>query len=102
MRLAEPAEAKSAPLAPDEPNNRQNSERLAPAVRKNAAKWWRAEIGSDAENAVQHSAVPRLRGREHLDDAPLFDEGGRVGDAQRHVVILFGEQDRHARRLERC
>src|SRR5258708_34315871 len=101
MRLAEPAEAKSAPLAPDEPNNRQHSERLAPAVRENAAKCWRAEIGSDAENAVQHSAVPRLRGRGPLDDAPLFDEGGRVGDAQRLVVTVFVERARHARRSER-
>lgn len=80
----------------------RHADRLTPfAIREATARISRVCRGflpsalqrSDAEDSVQHLAVPRTRGRKHLDDAPLLDEGRPVGDAQRHLVILFGQQD---------
>src|SRR5437660_10895641 len=72
------------------------------ATSEQISSWSSSRSRSDTEDSVQRLAVPRPRRRHHLDDAPLLDECGPVGHAERHLVVLFGQQDRHARRLERA
>src|SRR5207302_3104488 len=70
------------------------------ATSEQISSWSSSRDWSDTEDSVQRLAVPRPRRRHHLDDAPLLDERGPVRHAERHLVVLLGQQDRYARRLQ--
>ena len=57
---------------------------------------------SDSKDSIQHLAAGSALGRQDLDDPPLLHEGGPVRAAQRHLVILLGQQHRNTGRLQRA
>src|SRR2546425_3420967 len=66
-----PAHLKTKTDGSSEPSNIQTPQR-----RENGRALTAFRVGSDAENSVQHLAVPSPRGRKHFNHAPLLDKGG--------------------------
>jgi len=58
-------------------------------------------LPSHAQDPVQHLAAAGLFGGQRLHDPALLDEGGAIGHAQRHLMVLLGEQDGDAGPLQR-
>jgi len=50
-------------------------------------------VPSHPEDPMEHLAAAGVLRRQRLDDPSLLDEGGAVGHAQGHLVVLLREQD---------